>query len=297
VYDSLQSPFPAPDVLVDELKKRAHHKEYLPVRGLQTLRQNVAAYYRRTQHLNCDGDDILISPGSKMYLFITLMVHEGDLLLPAPSWVSYAPQAIINGRKVHWLPTAEENNWKLTAEDLDAFCKTHQKYKILLLNYPNNPTGTTYNAEELKEITRIAQKYGIIILSDEIYGELHHEGKHVSIAQYYPEGTIISSGLSKWAAVGGWRLGTFVFPKELASLKNAMATVASETFTTVSAPIQYGAIKAFEDNPNLESYRIHSRNILQTIGNYTHLALVDMNITTPAPQGGFYSFINFNHHR
>jgi aspartate aminotransferase len=92
-------------------------------------------------------------------------------------------------------------------------------------------------------------------------------------------------------------LGTCVFPKELTSLKNAMATVASETFTTVSAPIQYAAIKAFEDNPNLESYRLQSRHILKTIGNYTYQTLTNMNITTPAPQGGFYSFINFQHHR
>jgi aspartate/methionine/tyrosine aminotransferase len=292
-----QSPFPVPDVLVDELKNKAHHKEYLPVRGLQSLQQKVAAYYRRDQYLNCDGDDILIGPGSKMYLFISLMVHEGDLLLAAPSWVSYAPQATINGRRVFWLPTVEENNWKLTTEDLHTFCKTHQRPKILLLNYPNNPTGTTYNLEELKDITLIAQKYGVIVLSDEIYGELQHEGKHVSIAQYYPEGTIISSGLSKWAGAGGWRLGTCIFPKELTSLKNAMATVASETFTIVSAPIQYAAIKAFEVNPNLESYRLQSRHILKTIGNYTYQTLTDMNITTPAPQGGFYSFINFQHHR
>ena len=76
-----------------------------------------------------------------------------------------------------------------------------------------------------------------------------------------------------------------------------MATVASETFTTVSAPIQYAAIKAFEDNPNLESYRMHSRNILKTIGNYTYQTLGEMNITTPACQGGFYSFINIDFHR
>ena len=76
-----------------------------------------------------------------------------------------------------------------------------------------------------------------------------------------------------------------------------MATVASETFTTVSAPIQYGAIKAFVDNPNLESYRMKSRNILKTIGNYTYQTLGEMNITTPIPQGGFYSFINFDFHR
>lgn len=292
-----QSPFPVPDVMVNELKNRAHHKEYLPVRGLQTLREAIAQYYQRVQNIDCDYQDVLISPGSKMYLFITLMAYEGDLLLPAPSWVSYAPQALISGRQVHWIPTSEENGWKLTADDLEKFCKIQRGSKILLLNYPNNPTGTTYSSEELKKLAQVARKYGLLILSDEIYGELHHEGKHISMAQHYPEGTIIGSGLSKWAGAGGWRLGTFVFPKELAVLRNAMTTVASETFTTASAPIQYGAVKAFHDTPDLELYRVHSRKILKAIGNFTYHALADMSITTPAPQGGFYSFINFEAHR
>lgn len=94
----------------------------------------------------------------------------------------------------------------------------------------------------MKEIAEIARKYEIIILSDEIYGQLHFKGGHVSIARYYPEGTIVSSGLSKWCGTGGWRLGTFSFPKELDWLLEAMTTVASETYTSVGTPIQFAAV-------------------------------------------------------
>ncbi len=292
-----QSPFPVPTSIVEQLKIHAHCKEYLPVRGHFGLREIVANYYQRTQGIECTYENVLIGPGSKMYLFIALMAYEADLLLPAPGWVSYAPQALIANRETHWIDTTEENSWKLMAEDLEEFCQNHKKPKILLLNYPNNPTGTTYQPNELKALAKVARQHQIIVLSDEIYGELNHEGKHESIARYYPEGTIINSGLSKWAGAGGWRVGTILVPKELNKLRDVMATIASETFTTASAPIQHASVRAFEDTADLEDYRIQSRQVLKTIGNYCHGQLSAMKITTPAPEGGFYSFINFENYR
>jgi aspartate/methionine/tyrosine aminotransferase len=292
-----QSPFPVPQVMVEAMQQHAHEKAYLPVKGLMALREAVANYYQRSQNLNCTAENILIAPGSKMFLFAVQLAFDGALILPAPSWVSYAPQAQIIGKKAHWIPTTEANGWLLTANELDDFCKNHTDRKILLLNYPNNPTGTTYSSEQLKSLAAIARKYDLLIMSDEIYGELHHEGQHVSMACFAPERTIITSGLSKWAGAGGWRMGTVVFPKELDALKNAVSTIASETYTTTSAPIQYGAVPAFEDLPELENYRQAARKILKYVGCYTYEAFQNMNITTPKPEGGFYSFINFEQHR
>jgi len=99
---------------------------------------------------------------------------------------------------------------------------------------------------ELEELAAVARRFGVILLSDEIYGQLHHQGAHVSVARFYPEGTIISSGLSKWCGAGGWRLGTFTFPGELRWLLDAMASVASETYTSTCAPIQYAASSQVE---------------------------------------------------
>jgi len=132
----------------------------------------------------------------------------------------------------------------------------------LVLNYPGNPDGLTYTADELKEIARVAREYEIILLSDEIYGQLHHKGGHVSVARYYPEGTIISSGLSKWCGAGGWRLGTFTFPQSLDWLMESMAAVASETYTSVSAPIQYAGVQAFRGSMAIERYLWNARRIL-----------------------------------
>ncbi len=241
-----QSPFPVPTPVVEELRANAHQKAYLPVRGLPALQQAVAEYYLRTQHLNFASEHILVGPGSKELMFILQLVYYGDLVIPTPSWVSYAPQAHIIGRHVHWLPTRRDNRWLLTPDELEKLCKQDpSKPRIVILNYPNNPTGCSYTDDELKALAEVARAYQIIILSDEIYGELDFDGAHVSIARHYPEGTIISSGLSKWCGAGGWRLGTFAFPAALDWLLEGMAVVSSETFTATSAPIQYAAVRAF----------------------------------------------------
>jgi len=289
-----QSPFPVPQVVVNELRNNAHQKDYLPVRGYQPLREAIANYLNNAHNLTFSGDDIIVGPGSKELMFIIQLVYYGDLLIPTPSWVSYAPQAEIIGRHVYWLKTSEDNKWLLTAEELDKFCNSDAtKPRILILNYPNNPTGLTYTKDELKSIAEVARKYGIIVLSDEIYGETHHDGNHYSIAKYYPEGTIISTGLSKWCGAGGWRLGTFAFPKNLRWLLDAMAVVASETFTSTSAPIQYAAVRAFQGGIEIERYLWNSRRILKAIGSYMHEKFISTGISVDKPEGAFYMFPSF----
>ncbi|MEJ2613545.1 MAG: pyridoxal phosphate-dependent aminotransferase [Ignavibacteriaceae bacterium] len=289
-----QSPFPVPQPVVDALKINAYQKDYLAVKGLYPLREAIAEYYSRVQGLTFSSDDVLIGPGSKELMFLLQFVYYGDLVIPTPSWVSYAPQAQIIGRHVRWIPTRRVDKWKLTPEELIAHCKDDPvRPRIVILNYPSNPSSVTYSFEELKKIAAVAKKYKIILLSDEIYGELHHEGKHVSIARFYPEGTVISSGLSKWCGAGGWRLGTFVFPPNLRWLLNSMAAVASETFTATSAPIQYAAISAFKGGPKIQTYLEHSRNILKVLGNYVTDKLIKSGVNVSYPEGGFYVFPDF----
>jgi len=293
-----QSPFPVPEIVQEALRQNAHQKDYLPVRGLPKLRETIAEFNYRHQGIEGSADDIMIGPGSKELIFILQLVYYGELIIPTPSWVSYSPQARIAGRHVTWVPTSEENEWKLVPEKLDLICRSDpDRPRVVILNYPSNPTGSTYTEERLIKLAEVARKYNIILISDEIYSLLDHNGKHVSIARYYPEGTIISSGLSKWAGAGGWRLGTFTFPSNLKWLKDAMAIVASETFTSTSAPIQYAAITAFEDHPEIDEYLIHSRRILKTLGNYFANRLREKYITVPTPKGGFYLFPNFNLYR
>ena len=110
--------------------------------------------------------------------------------------------------------------------------------------------------------------HNLIIISDEIYAELDFSGQYKSITHFYPEGTIISSGLSKWCGAGGWRLGYFIIPENLSNITNQLKVLASETFSSVSAPIQYAAITAHKNNH--DDYIQKSKNILKTVGNYVY---------------------------
>ena len=293
-----QSPFPVPKLVQEALQQNAHQKDYLPVKGLMKLREAIAAFNYRHEGTPCSAEDIMIGPGSKELIFILQLVYYGELIIPTPSWVSYSPQARIAGRHVTWVPTSEVSNWRLSPEKLDLICRSDpDRPRVVILNYPSNPTGSTYPEERLIKLAEVARNYNLILISDEIYGLLDHDGKHVSISRYYPEGTIVSSGLSKWAGAGGWRLGTFTFPENLRWLQNAMAIVASETYTSTSAPIQYAAITAFEEHSEIDEYLVYSRKILKALGNYMADRLRAINITLPSPKGGFYLFPNFNFYR
>ncbi|MDP1622503.1 MAG: aminotransferase class I/II-fold pyridoxal phosphate-dependent enzyme [Bacteroidales bacterium] len=293
-----QSPFPVPEIVVEALCRNAHQKDYLPVTGLKQLRETVAGFNLRTQNLDTDPANVLIGPGSKELIFLLQLVYYGDLVIPTPSWVSYSPQARIIGRHVKWAPAREDNFWRLSYQDLEDICMEDPgRPRVLILNYPSNPTGYTYPVERLKLLANVARKYNVIVVSDEIYGMIHHEGKHVSIAQFYPEGTIVSSGLSKWCGAGGWRLGTFSFPSNLKWLMDAMAVVASETYTSTSAPIQYAAVTAFSQHAEIDLYLSHVRRILTALAKYLTARLHGMKVDIPLPHGGFYLFPNFEIYR
>lgn len=290
-----QSPFPVPGSVVAALQANAHQKDYLPVKGLPQLRQAIVDYYRRTEGLSYSPDHILVGPGTKELMFIVQLVYYGDLVIPTPSWVSYAPQAHIIGRHLRWIPTEPRNGLGVTPEALKALCRQDpERPRLLILNYPGNPTGSAYEVEQLQAIAKVARRYRVLLLSDEIYGGLHFEGEHVSIARFYPEGTIISNGLSKWCGAGGWRLGAFVFPQSLEWLLKSMAAVASETFTSTSAPVQYAAVRAFEGGDDIDEYLRRCRRILKALARFAWQRLEEAGATVIEPKGAFYLFPNFD---
>jgi len=216
-------------------------------------------------------------------------------VIPNPCWVSYAPQARIVGSSICPLPTRFEDRWLPTPGSFERLCeKDERKPRLLILNYPANPAGTTLSEPELGEIARIAECHRMVVLSDEIYGKLHHDGEHRSIVPLLPERTIFSGGLSKWCGAGGWRLGLFVFPRELAWLRGAMSAVATETFTSTCAPVQHAAVRAFRPDARIDRYLDHSRRILRALGRELHRILEVAGARVAAPQGGFYLFPDFS---
>jgi aspartate aminotransferase len=293
-----QSPFPVPRPVIEELQANAHQKDYLPVRGLPALREAVADYLRRTHGLPTTPEQVIVGPGSKELMFLLQLVYYGDIVIPTPAWVSYAPQAHIIGRQVEWIHTRASDGWRLTPEMLNDQCRRdRERPRILVLNYPSNPTGATYATDELEALADVAREHRIVVLSDEIYGELQHDGAHVSIARFYPEGTIVSTGLSKWCGAGGWRLGTFGFPASMEWLLDSMASVASETYTSTSAPIQYAAVRAFHGGMRLERYLWNSRRILSALAAHVVAKLESAGVNVVHPAGAFYVFPDFCPHR
>ena len=285
-----QSPFPIPEAVVSALKDHANKHTYLPMQGLEELRLVIANYLNKNNNNNFEKEDIVIGPGTKELMFLLQVAFQGEVLLPAPSWVSYQPQAFIAKNKVHWIQTTSSSNWFPTAEQLENKIKNiKDKNLLLFINSPNNPSGTV--CKNLQEIAAIAKKYNLIILSDEIYSELTFKDKYESISNYYPEGTIVSTGLSKWCGAGGWRLGFFAIPNRLKDLKNSLKILCSESFTSVSAPIQYAAVEAYKNNNS--NYLDSVKKILSYTGNFVYENLKTNVINITKPEGGFYLFPEF----
>ena len=139
-----QSPFPVPEKIVEALKKNAHRKEYLPIQGLIDLREKISKYLLKRTGNDYPKENILITPGSKEAMLLIHIAFNGEIIIPAPGWVSYEPQAEIGSNKVHWLETSRSNNWFPTGKELEKKIKMIGKNKnlILILNSPNNPSGT-----------------------------------------------------------------------------------------------------------------------------------------------------------
>ena len=287
-----QSPFQVPTDIVNKLKDNAYRNKYMPMQGLEKLRKSIAKYTSTKKGYNYISDNVIIGPGSKELMFLLHVMFDGEIILPAPSWVSYAPQAILGRNKIRILETKRENNWFPTKKEIEKIIlKDKKKNYLLFLNSPNNPSGQI--CENLEEISEITKKYNLLILSDEIYSELSFNDNYKSISSFCPEKTIISTGLSKWCGAGGWRLGYFIVPETLKVIKNTLNILASETFSAVSAPIQYAAIQAYEGNH--KNYLKSSREILRAVGNYVYDNLRSNKILINKPQGGFYlmpEFIN-----
>ena len=286
-----QSPFQIPENIVDALKSNAHRKEYLPIQGLPELREKISKYLLDRTGVKYSKENILITPGSKEAMLLMHITFNGEILTPAPSWVSYEPQAEIGSNNVHWLETSRSNNWFPTAKELENKLKKigRKKNIILILNSPNNPSGAVCN--NLKELASVAKKYKLIILSDEIYTDLSFDNDYKSISKFYPENTFISGGLSKWCGAGGWRLGFLAVPNGLKEFMKSLKSLASESYSTVNTPTQFAAVEAY--NGNYESYRLKVRAILNAVGTYVYNNLKSNKVLINPPQGAFYLMPEF----
>ena len=296
-----QSPFPVPAHIVNALKQSAHRKEYVGVQGLPELRRAVASFHSLSGE-DWDPDRVIVGAGSKILLYCLMAaVERADVALVSPGWVSYEPQAQLAGHPVFRLDTTFEEKWRLTPSALDRFCsrRAHvDRPLILVLNYPGNPDGLTYSPAELADLAAVFRRHGVIVISDEIYGLLHHRGEHASLAQFYPEGTIVTGGLSKWCGAGGWRLGVMHIPHALGEhYFQRVIGVCSETYSCAPAPIQHAAVSAYSMNDQLQRFLQNQRAELSALGRWCATRLQEAGVRVHLPEGGFYLFPDFGDHR
>lgn len=292
-----QSPFPVHPLIQEALAVNADKNMYLPSAGLPELRELSRHYLSEKFGFDANHFQTITGPGSKELIYDIQLAVEGDLLLPIPSWVSYAPQAVLIDDLVIKIPTTIKDNYQITAESLNkAIMAARQKGmnpKKLIINYPNNPSGLTMSPSRLKQIAQVCRKQGILVISDEIYGLVNYQQNHISIAKFYPEGTIVTCGLSKHLSLGGYRLGVAFVPKALNSVYEAMVGIASETWSTVSAPIQFAALKAFESEGAIEKYIETCTIIHSMVSSYVRDVLISLGIKYPVLEGAFYLYPNF----
>ncbi|XP_042859416.1 aspartate aminotransferase-like, partial [Penaeus japonicus] len=236
------------------------------------LREELVKFHSRYDHVQLDTNNMVVGPGSKELIYLTMATFSGDILLPAPAWTTYAPQARLAGKEPQILQTDRTKGWKLLPEVLEEVSQrgTSSK-KLLIFTNPGNPTGTRYKEEELKALSAVCRRHGILVLSDEIYARLTFDRKYSSMAKHYPEGTILTSGFSKWASAGGWRLGYAHFPLSTRALMEAVRNGASHTYSCAPAPMQYGVAKALRDHTEeLDRYMADCSRILKAVGDFCH---------------------------
>lgn len=295
-----QSPFPPPPTVVAALERHAGEHDYLPTAGLPELRAAVARFYRSSFALDTTADDIIVGPGSKEILAILLAVLEGPVLIPTPSWVSYLPQAQILRKRVVPIRTAAGDGFRLTPERLEAALSgLSSRQKVLILNHPNNPTGATYTRSELAALAETCRDHGVIVVADEIYAlTTFGENAFTSMAVVYPEGTIVTGGLSKDRSCGGWRLGVGVFPSDSGDLLSDALKVAGSTYSCVAAPIQHAAVVAYAMDDPVVDHMETCRRINATVGRRAAELFGRLpGVRTTVPGGGFYLFVDFNEYR
>jgi aminotransferase len=256
--------------------------------GLKELRVAIADYMKRSQGVDYDPiHEILITVGGSeaIDLMFRAMINAGDeVLIPQPSYVSYEPCAILADAKPVIINLKAENKFRLTPEELESACT--EKSKILVLPFPNNPTGSIMTKEDLEALVPIIIKHNLYVLSDEIYGELTYTGKHVSIASLpgMRERTILVNGFSKAYAMTGWRLGYACGP---AAIVRQMTKIHQYAIMCAPTTSQYAAVEALNNGDAdvemmRESYNERRRFVLNM--------LKEMGLPCFEPEGAFYVF-------
>lgn len=283
------------DVLANSLR----HNDYSPVAGTPSAREAAAGYFSR-RNLPTEPGQIVLAPGSKPLLFALLAVLPGDLVLPVPSWLSYSAQAALVGKAVIGVPIAERAGGapdpaRLEQALADARADGRRP-GVLLLTVPDNPTGTLAPPDVLAEVCRIAEREGLVVISDEIYRDLcRAPADYLSPAELLPERTIVTGGLSKNLALGGYRIGFTRLPAELMAGETGSDLIgaASEIWSGLASPMQRVAAFALAEPPEVTERIAASRRLHAALTDEVYRIFLGAGATCRPPEAAFYLYPGF----
>lgn len=265
-----------------------NHTHYTPNAGIQKLREAACTYYNKKFNLNYTAHQVITTVGATQAIHVTLqtLLQPGEcILVPTPVFPIYMPIANINQGEFVTIDTSDDH-FTLTPEKLEntIIKNTNKKFKALILVYPSNPTGVTYTKKQLEALADVAKKYNLWIICDEIYAELTYDKTHYSISNYYPEKSIVITGLSKSHAMTGWRIGFVFGPQQFIEQAEKSHQYMVTTPTSIS---QYAALEAMQNGENdCEQMLVEYRKRR----NYLCDELQKLGFTFARPDGAFYLF-------
>jgi aspartate aminotransferase len=280
------------------LEESSAQNGYGPVAGAPALREAAAGYWAR-RGIAADPDLILCGPGSKPLLYALLMALGGDVVLPMPSWVSYAAQAdLIGARPLLVAPPPGEGGVPdpdLVAGVVREARARGRTVRSLLVTLPDNPTGLLPEPDTVRRLVEVARELDLVIISDEIYRDLIHDPLTdcPSPAALAPERTVITTGLSKSLALGGWRIGVARLPDGAHDLRDRLLAIASEIWSSPAAPVQHAAAYAFTEPVELVARVADSRRLHGLVARAVAERFRRAGATVSMPQGGFYLYPDF----
>ena len=281
--------FDTPEVIKEAAKRALDegYTHYTPNAGIPEFREAIAEYYKTHYKVDVSQDNIIVTAGAyeATYLaFQTLLEEDDDVIIPDPAFVCYVEDAKIAESGIVRIPLREENEFQIDPDELvEAITK---RTRMLVINYPNNPTGAVLKKKTVKAIAEIAEDYNLYILSDEPYEHFLYEGaKHYPMIKYAPDNTILANSFSKTFAMTGWRLGFTIAPSQV--IKD-MIKLHAYVIGNVTSFIQIAGITALRDKRSWEALE----EMRRTYAERRRLVLHELNrmpyITPFRPKGAFY---------
>ena len=289
---------PAHRTLRAALARAAGCNSYGPVAGHAPLREAAAGYWAR-RGLPTDADAVICGPGSKALLFGLMAAIGGDVAVTRPSWVSYAAQAALSGRKAHFVPGAGGvPDADQLARAVTAARAAGNPVRSVIVTLPDNPTGLLAPAAAVRDLCSVAEAHDLVIISDEIYRDLVHDpdAPFTSPAVISPERTVVTAGLSKNLALGGWRLGVARLPAGGfgRELRDRLLGIGSEIWSAPAGPVQQAAALAFSEPPELAERVALSRRLHGSVARAVGRRFAAAGAAVPAPQAAFYLYPDFS---